>query len=45
MHDKFLKSDLKNIQLYVAFAKNIGFRSENHCSYGHDLKNGGPMSQ
>jgi hypothetical protein len=28
-----------------SFAKSMAFRSENHGSFGYDLKNGGPMSQ
>jgi hypothetical protein len=28
-----------------SFAKSSAFRSENHGSFGYDLKNGGPMSQ
>jgi hypothetical protein len=28
-----------------SFSKSTAFRSENHGSFGHDLKNGGPVSQ
>jgi hypothetical protein len=28
-----------------SFAKNTVFRSENHESFGYDLKNGGPVPQ
>jgi hypothetical protein len=28
-----------------SFAKSAAFRSENHGSFGYDLKNGGPVSQ
>jgi hypothetical protein len=28
-----------------SFAKSTAFRSENHRSFGHDLKNAGPVSQ
>jgi hypothetical protein len=28
-----------------SFAKSTAFRSENHGSFGYDLKNGGPVSQ
>jgi hypothetical protein len=28
-----------------SFTKNTAFRSENHKSFGYELKNGGPVSQ
>jgi hypothetical protein len=34
-----------NIGSDCFFAKSTAFRSENHGSFGYDLKNGGPVSQ
>jgi hypothetical protein len=34
-----------NIGSDCSFAKSTVFRSENHRSFGYDLKNGGPVSQ
>jgi hypothetical protein len=34
-----------NIRSDCSFAKSTAFRSENHGSFGYDLKNGGSVSQ